>query len=549
MVLKYKTFTGNKRNQIKYILMGTIIGYIGGSTNYPLWYKIPIPPLGNCLVSAYVILIGYAIAKYKLLDVHFIIRKTITNLLWILVTTCIICLFYYPTINLRTIGLGFIIAALLVIYIPGLKIRTEDFITRLIYKRKYDYLDHLDKFIEKMVMIQDEEELFKEIIGVLARELNIEDGAILIVDPISNNYLLRKKIGLDQADKSKLTSKSKIVAWLKENKKSFVIEEIEKVLAADNLATIKEELAPLQAKVCVPALLDKDLLAIISLNNKTTGEMYTHVDLNLLERLGIQLAIALDYRRIENQVRKEQELTAMGILAMEIGHEMRNLLVAPYTFVDMIDQRKDDPDFMNDFKSLAMDRLRVIRGKLDDIMYFGKQHSVSLTPGVELAKLIDDTLLANEYGVKSNNITIERNYNGVPPIKGDHDHLVHLFNNLILNAIDAMANKTEKSGKLRISTKSNNNITQEMLERSNKWIRVEIKDDGEGIPENIKNRLFTPFVTTKSGSGIQRKGTGLGLSVVKKAVDAHKGYIYVNTKEGKGTTMIVDLPIDLKLTA
>ena len=104
MVLKYKTFTGNKRNQIKYILMGTIIGYIGGSTNYPLWYKIPIPPLGNCLVSAYVILIGYAIAKYKLLDVHFIIRKTITNLLWILVTTCIICLFYYPTINLRTIG-------------------------------------------------------------------------------------------------------------------------------------------------------------------------------------------------------------------------------------------------------------------------------------------------------------------------------------------------------------------------------------------------------------------------------------------------------------
>ena len=123
---------------------------------------------------------------------------------------------------------------------------------------------------------------------------------------------------------------------------------------------------------------------------------------------------------------------------------------------------------------------------------------------------------------------------------------MHLFNNLVLNAIDAMSSPEKKGGKLRLRLKINKNINAEMKGKSNKWVRVEIKDDGEGIPEHIRKKLFTPFVTTKSGGNIQRRGTGLGLSVVKKAVDAHKGYIYINSTEGKGSTMIIDLPVDLK---
>jgi len=58
---------GEKRNQLRYLLLATILGWIGGATNFPLWFNIPIPPLGNILISAYIALIAYAIARYRLM--------------------------------------------------------------------------------------------------------------------------------------------------------------------------------------------------------------------------------------------------------------------------------------------------------------------------------------------------------------------------------------------------------------------------------------------------------------------------------------------------
>ena len=66
---------GVKQNQLKYVFIGTLVGYLGGSTNYPLWYHIEIPPLGNILITVYVFIVAYAIVTYRLMDINVIITR------------------------------------------------------------------------------------------------------------------------------------------------------------------------------------------------------------------------------------------------------------------------------------------------------------------------------------------------------------------------------------------------------------------------------------------------------------------------------------------
>jgi len=72
------------REQIKYVLLGTLIGFVGGSTNYPLWYNVNIPPLGNSLVAIYVILVAIAIMKYHLFDIKLILTELLVGVFSIL---------------------------------------------------------------------------------------------------------------------------------------------------------------------------------------------------------------------------------------------------------------------------------------------------------------------------------------------------------------------------------------------------------------------------------------------------------------------------------
>lgn len=546
--LKKKQLEPIKRNQVKFMFWA-IFFYTFASADFANNYGLEVYPFGVFAILISFTIIAYTIAKHKMLDIHFVIRKTTTNLLMIAIATFIVLFTYYPRITLLTLFYSLTISSLGIILIPKIKPKVENKITHILYKGKYDYLDSVERFVgEKMVLIPKEEKLIKDTMMVLSRDMYAERVTLLIRDPISGDYLIRYKINIDITDDIKLLQNSKIVNWLIKEKKALVLEEEEKILPINETETIKKELEPFQSAVCIPARIDSDLIGIIAIGNKTTGEMYTHVDLELLERLGIQLAMALDYKRIEAQLRKEQELVSIGQLSLEISHEMRNLLQLPSTFIDLSLDKKNahDDDFFVTFRNMAIERMKVTKDKLDDIMYLGRDRPPDLSPNVDINNLLENNLIANELSIKKMNIEVVKEFAQLPMIKADKSQLTHLFNNLILNAIDAMEEKGA-GGKLRIRTHfSKNNISAEMKDRSNEWVRVEVKDDGNGIPDHVLKRLFTPFVTTKSLGHIERKGTGLGLSVVKKVVDAHKGYINAHTKEGKGTTFVVDLPVDLK---
>ncbi|MEQ9008882.1 MAG: HAMP domain-containing sensor histidine kinase, partial [Ekhidna sp.] len=146
----------------------------------------------------------------------------------------------------------------------------------------------------------------------------------------------------------------------------------------------------------------------------------------------------------------------------------------------------------------------------------GEKISVNLTEGIE-------TVLTLYYNQLKQGVEVIRNYAEIPPVSCYADELSQVWTNLIHNALQAMDNR----GTLTID------VTQE-----NQQAKISITDSGCGIPEDIKQKIFQPFFTTKPTG----EGSGLGLDIVKKIIDKHSGHMTVESQPGR-TTFNVFLPI------
>ena len=161
------------------------------------------------------------------------------------------------------------------------------------------------------------------------------------------------------------------------------------------------------------------------------------------------------------------------------------------------------------------------------MLNFARQNKPVKTK-VNVHELIDNTLEIRSYVLKTANIEIVRDYDpALPWITADPGQLQQVFLNLIVNAEFAMK-KAHDKGKLIIKTDYND-----------KSVRLSFRDDGPGISEEVKQKLFQPFFTTKDSG----EGTGLGLSLSRAIIREHGGTISIESHPGQGAEFIITLPV------
>ena len=147
----------------------------------------------------------------------------------------------------------------------------------------------------------------------------------------------------------------------------------------------------------------------------------------------------------------------------------------------------------------------------------------------KINSIIEDVLKLRAYEQRVNNIKVVTQFApDTPEIMVDYFQMQQVFFNIIMNAENAMT-EAHNGGALRIN-----------IERVNNSVRVSFTDDGPGITTENLSRIFNPFFTTKEVG----KGTGLGLSICHGIVTEHEGKIYATSELGRGTTFIVELPVD-----
>src|SRR5262249_23441769 len=190
------------------------------------------------------------------------------------------------------------------------------------------------------------------------------------------------------------------------------------------------------------------------------------------------------------------------------------------TIVQMLERRDLDP-YTRERLTLVAGQLQRIRGTLRELVEFSRP-AANERVRCTIAGIIDEALSIAKYhkGMKSRHLVVEMPAE-LPPLFAYPDQLVQVFLNLILNAIDA----TAKNGRIAIRAIEENS-----------GVRVEVRDDGPGVPPPQAARLFQPDFTTK------KHGTGLALFVTRKLVADHGGEVTFDSRPRKGTTFRVWLP-------
>ncbi len=231
---------------------------------------------------------------------------------------------------------------------------------------------------------------------------------------------------------------------------------------------------------------------------------------------------------MEDQVRTKERLATVGSLAAGIAHEIRNPLASLSGSIQVLQGElalQGDNKHLMDIVVRETDRLNTI---IMEFLEYARLKNAQ-NDYIELSPVLDETIMllknCKEY---SGNIRITQQVDPRAVIKGDSQRIRQVFWNLLINACQAMPQGGEITVTARVSSRAKDDLD---------WCVIIIKDSGQGIAKEDRDRIFNPFFTTKTG------GTGLGLSIVYRIIEDHQGTITVDSAPGKGTQFIIRLPI------
>ena len=230
---------------------------------------------------------------------------------------------------------------------------------------------------------------------------------------------------------------------------------------------------------------------------------------------------------LEEQLQQREKLSSIGLLAAGVAHEVNTPLtgVSSYTqmLLNMLPENDPKHALLLKVKRQA-DRATEI---VNNLLNFSRTGSAAEFAGVDIHRVLDDTLQLLEPQLRRSQIEIVRDYaENLPQVHGNSVKLQQVFTNLILNARDSIANG---SGRITLATRKGDD---------DGLLLIEVADSGVGIaPEDVA-KIYDPFFTTK---GVGR-GTGLGLAVTYGIVQEHSGHINVSSTPGLGTTFRITLP-------
>ena len=254
----------------------------------------------------------------------------------------------------------------------------------------------------------------------------------------------------------------------------------------------------------------------------------------LAELSGIAIEKARLYERtvdVEEQLRQNEKLSALGLLAAEVAHEIRNPLTVMKLLYHSLDLKFPSSDPRAKDARLIDAKIEHLNKIVEQILAFARTTEPRLSP-VNLNELIDELGLLVRHKLANQSVEYIRALQpDLPSVPGDAPQLEQAFLNLILNAAEAMPG----GGRLTIRSRA---IRVPRASANPTHVSLEFKDTGKGMSEELQRRAFTAVLNTTKA-----KGAGLGLAVVGRIIETHHGNIQIKSLLNHGTSIIVFLPV------
>ena len=287
----------------------------------------------------------------------------------------------------------------------------------------------------------------------------------------------------------------------------------------------------------VPLTFGGDAIGTLSVY---TAEQYnfSNEEISILSALAELSAIAIEKARlhertvdIEEQLRQAEKLSALGLLAAEVAHEIRNPLTVMKMLYYSLDLKFPETDVRAKDSRMIGEKMEHLNRIVERVLDLSRNAEPSFSR-VDVNAVVEELALLVRHRLRNQGIELERELDpSLPEIVGDATQLEQALLNLVLNAVEAMP----EGGQLRVRTSS---VRDSSAAGSPEVVKVEVEDTGQGMREEERARAFTSLLNTT-----KTKGTGLGLAIIRRIIDAHQGTIQVQSEVGKGTRMTVLIPV------
>ena len=233
--------------------------------------------------------------------------------------------------------------------------------------------------------------------------------------------------------------------------------------------------------------------------------------------------------QLEERERLRDRLAAVGEMAAAIAHEVKNPLAGIEVMAGLLRRRMTDPDAQTVLTDI-INEAKMANAIVQEVLDFVRPIRLLVERTAVDAAVHGAIQLAETKAHRGSIDVVVALPPALPQIQADQYQLMQVFTNLLMNAYEAM----NGTGRVTISAAT---VRLEDGADGRDAVQVEIADNGPGIAQDVAERVFAPFFTTKP------QGSGLGLAIVRKIVDAHDGRIDLRTTPGLGTTICITLPV------
>ncbi|OGD83013.1 hypothetical protein A2165_01550 [Candidatus Curtissbacteria bacterium RBG_13_40_7] len=574
---KYRWFTGLKRIQTLYVLLGlSISATITLLMNLVLQNYISAD-IARFGIYGFIFIVGftsYAILRYRLMDVRVIIRRSAVFAVLVLIITALYAILAYFLSQIFTdiLGVsslilnGVVMAILVALGFEPLKLWLSYVTDSFLFKAEYKPQEVLSQFSDQLTTTLDLSVITKFIVNKLGEVFKTNFVSLFLLNESSNVFQKAADWGkvkeqMPQIDEKLFSKVFKYLQSLNRERDIVVREEVKKANELLNnpiLQLLIENLDKYEVNLIVPMYVRDKLIGLLFLADKKSGDVYSQQDFRILEIISSQSAVAMQNAQLFEEQKKfavhlkhevekaTKELRIANVQLKKLdraksefisiaSHQLRTPLTVIKGYLSMINQKDfgEIPEqIMNPLDKVYKSTQRII-GLVEDLLNISRIESGRMTfdfETVDLPELVKEVFEELEQHAKSKGLDFKyiQPVKKIPPVQLDRNKIREVLMNLMDNAIKY----TEKG------------FVNVQLEKLDNHVRFAVKDSGRGIEPDEMPLLFQKFSRAKGVQLVHTEGTGLGLYIAKQILQKHHARIWAESEgSGKGSKFIIEFKI------
>jgi two-component system NtrC family sensor kinase len=573
VVHEYRATTGAKKNQMRYIGLAYALGFFSGALHFGTAYLRVEPLPHDLFIIGYVSTIAYAVVRHRLLDLKVAIMRTV---IFAIVYTFVLGGPFF----LVSVGED-ILSAMLGShwwYVPLLLSTSTATVAPFIFlffqrtaearllKEQRRYQATLLNAAKGMTQIRNLQRLLNLIVHMLTYSMKLTHAGLFLHEEQTGQYVLRACRDRVHLTPGLVVARDDpLILWFRDTQAPLVSEELRQLTNGQvTPPQLADSLKRIGASVVIPSFAEDNLIGFLLLGDKKTGQMYTQDDLNVLQTLANQVALAIQNAQFYAELQKTAELihtarlSSIGKMASGIAHQIHNrmaCLIGEANLIQAALPRLQAPATAQEHQAAYQE----IETKLSSICEEGMKGRQIAKSLLDFAKPSTDRQLISldevvtkalwVAGLKHDLslITVHLDLPGHPYVKVNIGAIQDVFFNLLDNAAYWIKAKAEhlRLGLLpeadtALSCEGRIAIEAVPSPDKTKWL-ITVSDNGLGVKPEDQKGVFVPFFTRK---GSAEEGTGMGLYTAWEIVRAHGGSLTLQQSEyGKGTTFLIELSI------